>query len=176
MPTMSRRDFVVSLAAGGGGLLLGCLITTLRQPSSLLDEESTFAPNAFVRVHPDGRVTLVMAQVEMGQGTYTSLPMLIAEELDVGLDRVLLAHAPADDETYANPALGFQATGGSTSVRGAWMPLRTAGATARAMLVAAAAGEWGVGLGSCRVEDGVVIPRCSPYRGTYSSRIPPISS
>jgi isoquinoline 1-oxidoreductase beta subunit len=169
MPTMSRRDFVVSLAAGGGGLLLGCLITTLRRPGSLLDEESTFAPNAFVRVHPDGRVTLVMAQVEMGQGTYTSLPMLIAEELDVGLDRVVLAHAPADDETYANPALGFQATGGSTSVRGAWMPLRRAGATARAMLVAAAAEEWDVGLGACRVEDGVVIHTPTGRRLDYGA-------
>jgi isoquinoline 1-oxidoreductase beta subunit len=169
MPTMSRRDFVVSLAASGGGLLLGVLITKPRRPDSLLDEESTFAPNAFVRVHPDGRVTLVMAQVEMGQGTYTSLPMLIAEELDVGLDRVVLAHAPADDEMYANPALGFQATGGSTSVRGAWMPLRRAGATARAMLVAAAAEEWGVDLGACRVEDGVVIHTPTGRRLDYGA-------
>ena len=169
MPTMSRRDFVVSLAAGGGGLLLGCLITTLRRPDSLIGEESPFAPNAFVRVHPDGRVTLTMAQVEMGQGTYTSLPMLIAEELDVGLDRVVLAHAPADDETYANPALGFQATGGSTSVRGAWMPLRRAGATARAMLVAAAAEEWGVGLGACHVENGVVIHTPTGRRLDYGA-------
>jgi isoquinoline 1-oxidoreductase beta subunit len=105
----------------------------------------------------DGRVTLVMRQVEMGQGTYTSMPMLIAEELDVGLDQVQLEHAPADDKVYANPALGFQVTGGSTSVRGAWLPLRQAGAAARTMLIAAAAQTWHVAPASCLAKDGAVL-------------------
>lgn len=149
----SRRDFIVAGAAAGGGLLLSCRI------GSRTDEAlaaGTFAPNAWIRVAPDGAITLVMSQVEMGQGTYTSMPMLIAEELDVGLDQVTLEAAPPDNSRYANPALGFQATGGSTSVRVMWMPLRVAGATARAMLVAAAANEWGVDPASCRVDRGVV--------------------
>ncbi|MGH8567465.1 MAG: molybdopterin cofactor-binding domain-containing protein, partial [Gammaproteobacteria bacterium] len=102
-------------------------------------------------------VTLVVHQVEMGQGTYTSLPMLLAEELEVDLAQVHLEHAPPDDKLYANPLVGFQATGGSTSVRGAWEPLRRAGATARSMLVSAASATWKVDSNSCRAEKGEVI-------------------
>ena len=96
MHTVSRRDFVVVLTATGGGLLLGCRVgdrsgtaTAAAAPPPL-----AFAPNAFIRIGSDGRVTLVMNQVEMGQGTYTSMPMLLAEELEVGLDQVRLEHAP----------------------------------------------------------------------------------
>jgi isoquinoline 1-oxidoreductase beta subunit len=153
MMAWSRRDFIVAGAAAGGGLLLSCRIGS--RPGEAL-APGTFAPNAWIRVAPDGAITLVMSQVEMGQGTHTSMPMLIAEELDVGLDQVTLEAAPPDNSRYANPALGFQATGGSTSVRVMWMPLRQAGATARAMLVAAAAKEWGVDRASCSVERGVV--------------------
>src|SRR6266404_4308227 len=117
---------------------------------------SVFAPNAFIRIGTDGRITLIMCQVEMGQGTYTSMPMLLAEELEVGLDQVRLEHAPPDDKLYANPLFGDQETGASTSVRVFYEPLRRAGATARTMLVAAAAATWKVDPASCRAQKGVV--------------------
>jgi isoquinoline 1-oxidoreductase beta subunit len=166
---VSRRDFVVVLAMAGGGLLLGCHVGDRRKADGTTPDGSELAPNAFVRVRPDGRVTLVIAQVEMGQGTYTSLPMLIAEEMDIGLDQVDLQHAPADDELYANPPMGFQATGGSTSVRGAWIPLRRSGAIARAMLVAAAAETWKVDPTSCHVEHGVVVHALTGRRLGYGA-------
>ena len=149
----SRREFLVAGAAAGGGLLLSCRLGG-RSDSKVA--AGTFAPDAWIRIGRDGVITLVIAQVEMGQGTYTAMPMLIAEELDVGLEQVTLEAAPPDNALYANPALGFQATGGSTSVRTMWVPLRTAGATARAMLVGAAAKEWGVEPASCRTAAGVV--------------------
>ena len=119
--------------------------------------DETLAPNAFVRIKPDDSITLVMPQVEMGQGTYTSMSMLIAEELEVDLAKVGLEAAPPSDKLYANPLLGFQVTGGSTSVMGFWEPLRRAGATARVMLIQAAAAQWNVGPASCRAEKGEVV-------------------
>ena len=115
-----------------------------------------FAPNAFIRIGGDGQVVLTMPYVEMGQGTYTAIPMLIAEELEVNLNQVRLEHAPPDEKLYANPLLGVQATGNSNAMRGAWKALREAGATARVMLVAAAAKRWGVDAKSCRAHDGEV--------------------
>jgi CO/xanthine dehydrogenase Mo-binding subunit len=171
--TVSRRDFVVAIAAAGGGLLLGCRVDGRRSlPASAETASSAppaFAPNAFVRVGTDGRVTLIMNQVEMGQGMYTSMPMLIAEELEVGLDQVGLEHAPPDDKLYGNPLVGFQMTGASSSVRMMFQPLRKAGATARTMLVAAAAQSWGVEPGSCRAEKGVVIHASTGRRLTYGA-------
>src|SRR5512145_274730 len=98
-----------------------------------------------------------MPYVEMGQGTYTSIPMLSAEELEADLKQIELEHAPPDERLYANPLLGIQATGNSNAMRGAWQPLRQAGATARTMLVAAAARGWGVDPATCRAERGVVL-------------------
>jgi isoquinoline 1-oxidoreductase beta subunit len=92
-----------------------------------------FAPNAFIRIGSDGQIMLTMPYVEMGQGTYTSISMLIAEELEVDLKQVHLEHAPPSEKLYANPLLGVQATGNSNAIRGAWQPLRRAGATARTM-------------------------------------------
>src|SRR6185437_7365685 len=95
-------------------------------------------------------VVLTMPYVEMGQGTYTSIPMLIAEELEVDLAQVRLEHAPPNEKLYGNPLLGgIQATGNSNAVRSAWKPLRQAGATARTMLIAAAAQRWNVAASSC---------------------------
>jgi len=142
---------VVAGVAAGGGLLLSCRLG--RRDDAVA--AGTFAPNAWIRLGRDGVVTLVMSQVEMGQGTYTSMPMLLAEELDVGLDQVTLEAAPPA-RPYFNPALGFQGTGGSTSVREMWVPLRHAGAVARTMLVTAAAQEWGVDAATCRAERGTV--------------------
>src|SRR5260221_4257481 len=111
-----------------------------------------FAPNAFIRIAADGQIVLAMPYVEMGQGTYTSIPMLIAEELEIDLKQVQLAHAPPDEKLYANPLLGVQATGNSNAIRSAWQPLRQAGASARTMLVAAAANRSNVDPATCRVE------------------------
>src|SRR6185369_8236231 len=152
----SRRTFLVTTAAAGGGLLLGVYLPrTIGAKAQVSDE--TFAPNAFVRIKRDDSITLVMPQVEMGQGTYTSMSMLIAEELEVDLAKVSLEAAPASDKLYALPLLGFQVTGGSTSVMGFWEPLRRAGATARVMLIQAAAAQWNVDPASCKAEKGEVI-------------------
>jgi CO/xanthine dehydrogenase Mo-binding subunit len=153
---LSRRTFLVTSAAAGGGLLLGVYLPrTMGAKAQVADE--TLAPNAFVRIKPDDTITLVMPQVEMGQGTYTSMSMLIAEELEVDLAKVSLEAAPASDKLYALPLLGFQVTGGSTSVMGFWEPLRRAGATARVMLIQAAAAQWNVDPASCKAEKGEVI-------------------
>src|SRR6266478_930646 len=98
-----------------------------------------------------------MPYVEMGQGTYTSIPMLIAEELEVDLKQVRVEHAPPNEKLYANPLLGVQATGNSNAIRGAWQPLRQAGAIARTMLVSAAAKRWNVDPASCRAQSGEVL-------------------
>src|SRR5262249_20667482 len=130
-----------------------------------------FAPNAFIRIAPDGTVTLVMHKVEMGQGTYTSMSMLLAEELEVDLSQVRLEHAPPDDALYAEPFFGVQETGGSTSVRGNWEPLRRAGAQARSMLVAAAARTWQVDPESCHAESGVVFHAATGRRLSYGELV-----
>lgn len=153
---LSRRTVLTAGAAAGGGLLLSISMPGWPGRADAADA-AAFAPNAFVRIDRDGQVTLVMAQVEMGQGTYTSMPMLIVEELEVELAKVRLEHAPPDDKLYVNPLIGFQVTGGSTSVRGFWKPLRMAGATARAMLIQAAAAEWKVDPATCRAVKGEVI-------------------
>jgi isoquinoline 1-oxidoreductase beta subunit len=158
MDTVSRRDFLIAGAAAGGGLLLACRVGGRAGGAATASEATpaAFAPNAFIRIGSDGRITLVMNQVEMGQGTYTSMPMLLAEELEVGLDQVQLEHAPPNDKLYANPLFGDQETGASSSVRAFYQPLRRAGAAARIMLVAAAAQQWGVDPSSCRAQKGVV--------------------
>jgi len=152
---VSRRSFLQVSGAAGGGLLLSVFLPAARGTA---DEASAsgFAPNAFIRIEGDSRIILTMPYVEMGQGTYTSIPMLIAEELEVDLQHVLLEHAPPDEKLYANPLFGVQATGGSTTIVAAWEPMRRAGATARTMLVAAAAYRWNVDPGSCRAQAGRV--------------------
>ena len=171
MDRVSRREFLLAGAAAGGGLLLGWHIDGGPRLAAAATAAPAleFAPNAFIRVGTDGGVTLIMGQVEMGQGMYTSMPMLLAEELEVGLDQVRLEHAPPDDKRYANPLFGFQATGGSTSVKGLYLPMRRAGATARTMLIAAAAERWNVEPASCRAERGSVIHTGSGRRLGYGA-------
>ena len=144
------------LAAAGGGLLLGYRVAGAQRAAPTGATSPDFVPNAFIRIGPDGGITLIMPQVEMGQGTYTSMPMLLAEELEVAPDQIRLEHAPPDDKRYANPFFGEQMTGASSSVRAFYEPLRRAGATARAMLVAAAAASLNVDPASCRAQKGVV--------------------
>jgi isoquinoline 1-oxidoreductase beta subunit len=131
--------------------------------------EGKFAPNAFIRIDSAGKTTLVMPQVEMGQGIYTAIAMILAEELDADFSSVVLEHAPANEKLYANPAFGIQATGGSTSLRVFWKPLREAGASARAMLVHAAAREWQVDPASCTASNGEVIDKKSGRKLSYGA-------
>lgn len=166
----TRRTFLAAGAATGGGLLLGVSLPALAGNVEAADA-SSFAPNAFVRIGRDGQVTLIMHKVEMGQGTYTSMPMLLAEELELDLSQVRLEHAPPSDQLYAEPLFGVQETGGSTSVRGNWEPLRYAGATARSLLVAAAAQTWNVDANSCYAADGEVIHRATGRRLSYGALV-----
>ena len=154
---VSRRTFLKVSAAAGGGLLIGFYLPAVRAAPATAANAGAFAPNAFVLIGRDDTVTLIMPQVEMGQGTYTSMPMLIAEELEVDLGQIELAAAPPDDRRYANSLIGFQVTGASSSVRAMWEPLRRAGAVARVMLISAAAQGWNVDPTSCRAEKGEVI-------------------
>jgi isoquinoline 1-oxidoreductase beta subunit len=161
---LSRRSFLAASAAAGGGLLLSL---SLPFGGGAVAASDSFAPNAFIRIGSNGEVVLIMPYVEMGQGTYTSIPMLIAEELEVDLKQVHLEHAPPNQKLYANPLLGVQATGNSNAMRGAWKPMRVAGATARMMLIAAAAKRWGADAKTCRARDGTVIHDASGRRLSY---------
>ena len=151
---LSRRGFLKAGAAAGGGLMLSLNLPFGNGEANAADD---FVPNAFIRIDRNGQIFLTMPYVEMGQGTYTSIPMLIAEELEVDLKQVRPEHAPPNEKLYANPLLGVQATGNSNAVRGAWQPLREAGATARTMLVSAAAKRWNVDPSSCRAQSGEVL-------------------
>jgi isoquinoline 1-oxidoreductase subunit beta len=162
----SRRQFIQTGATAGGALMLGLHLPFARDTAQAAGADG-FAPNAFIRIGGDGQVVLTMPYVEMGQGTYTSIPMLIAEELEVDLKQVRLEHAPPNEKLYANPLLGVQATGNSNAMRGAWKPLRQAGAAARTMLVAAAAKRWNVEPASCRARDGEVIHEATGRTAKY---------
>jgi len=120
------------------------------------DTRGKFAPNAFIRIDRSGQTTLVMPQVEMGQGVYTAIPMILAEELDADFSKVVLEHAPPNDKLYGNPIFGIQVTGNSNSIRAFWKPLRAAGAAARVMLVRAAAQQWQVDPTSCATSNSTV--------------------
>jgi isoquinoline 1-oxidoreductase beta subunit len=154
---LNRRSFLKVGAALGGGLVLTVALPPVLRPAwAAAGQSFGFAPNAFIRIDRKGVVTMVMPMVEMGQGVYTALPMLLAEELEVGLDQVRLEHAPANDALYANAILHIQTTGLSSSIRAFWTPLRQAGAVGRTLLVSAAAKRWAVDPGTCRARRGVV--------------------
>ncbi len=149
----SRRDFLKGSALAGGGLLIGF---TLPGAARFAHAAAEFKPNAFIRITADNRVTVICGLSEMGQGVHTAIPMLVAEELDADWSKIKVEQAPVD-QAFNNPAFGMQATGGSTSVRGHWEPMRKAGAAARAMLVAAAADRWKAEAADCRTEQGMVV-------------------
>jgi isoquinoline 1-oxidoreductase subunit beta len=156
-PLTSRRAFLKAGAAAGGGLMLSLSLPFANGAADAADADG-FAPNAFVRIGNDGHIVLTMPYVEMGQGTYTAIPMLIAEELEIDLSQVRLEHAPPNEKLYGNPLLaGVQATGNSNAIRASWHPLRQAGAIARTMLVSAAAKGWNVDPESCRAQSGEVL-------------------
>ena len=155
----SRRGLLKGGLAAGLTLAfhLPLRAAPVNEPEQAPDStEGKFAPNAFIRIDHSGRTTLVMPQVEMGQGVYTAIAMILAEELDADFAQVALEHAPPNEKLYANPAFGIQATGNSNSIRAFWKPLRIAGATARTMLVQAAAQQWQVDPASCKAANGNV--------------------
>src|SRR6202790_2332980 len=169
---VSRRALLTGGLAGGFLLAFHLPVRALAPNEPVQPPDDTtgkFAPNAFIRIDTAGHPTLVMPQVEMGQGIYTGVAMILAEELDADFSSVVLEHAPANQKLYANPAFGIQATGGSTSVRAFWTPLREAGASARAMLVQAAAQQWEVDPASCTTSKGEVTHRESGRKLSYGA-------
>jgi isoquinoline 1-oxidoreductase beta subunit len=169
-PSMvGRREFIRTGAAMGGGLLVSWYAPLPGGSSSALAaEEKDFALNAFVRIGTDESVTVISAHSEMGQGVYTSLPMLLNEELQADWSKIRVEAAPVD-KVYNHPVFGMQMTGGSTTSPAEWERYRKMGATARVILVEAAAANWGVETSTCRVENGVVIHAATNKRATYGS-------
>ncbi len=174
IPDLARRRFL-----GGAGLLIAFAATGTRQKAHAAGEQpglhviqgsegtspnggfKGFEPGGYIRIPPTGPITIIAPNVEMGQGIYTGQAMLICEELEVGLDQIQVVAAPPNEALYKQPQLKSQSTGGSTSIRGAWTPLRQAGAAARTMLIAAAAQQWGVPVSECTAQRAVVTHRPS---------------
>ena len=153
--TTSRRGFLKLMgASAGAGLVLQ--LPTAQASETALNAAGEFAPGAFVRIGTDNRVTVMIKHLEMGQGTYTGLSTLVAEELDADWNLIDVETAPADAERYKNLFWGSQGTGGSSGLANSFMQLREAGATARAMLVQAAANQWQVPVAEISVSNSVV--------------------
>jgi isoquinoline 1-oxidoreductase subunit beta len=148
--TVDRRTFLRITGIAGGGLMLGAYSRPVEAESAVAAAEE-FSPNAFIRIAPDGTVTILAKNPEIGQGVKTSLPMLIAEELDVDWKKVKVEQSPIDGSKF-----GYQGAGGSTAIPGAYDELRRVGAAARQMLVAAAAATWNVQESECTTAAGVV--------------------
>jgi isoquinoline 1-oxidoreductase beta subunit len=155
MSPLSRREFVAAGVAAGAGLVIGFYLPHANSSGS------TFAPNAYLKIAPDGKITIVVARSEMGQGVRTSLPIILAEELEADWKQITI------EQAGASTLYGDQTTGGSASVRTTWDPMRKAGATAREMLISAAALEWGVARSACKAENSAVVHASSKRRLTY---------
>jgi isoquinoline 1-oxidoreductase beta subunit len=153
---VSRRDFLRTGLLTGGGLVLGLHLPALAKGQGPGKKDGPFALNAFVRVGSDDSVSVVVNHSEMGQGIYTSMPMVVAEELDAEWAKVRFEAAPVA-AVYNHPIYGAQLTGGSSSTWVEWERVRKAGAAARAMLIAAAAAEWKVEPATCGTEPGHVV-------------------
>ena len=151
--TTSRRDFLKTSSLATGGLLMGFAL-----PGTLQAAGAVYTPNAWVHIADNNIITLISARSEMGQGVYTSMPMLIAEELNVDIRKIKVAFAPPNAKLYGNPLLGGpQLTGGSTSVRDGWEKLRVGGAQVREMLISAAATKWNVDRSQLKAENGMIL-------------------
>ncbi len=169
---LSRRRFLQAGAAFGGGLMIGWVEVADADTGAVDAPASTFAPNAFIRIDREGKVTVISPSIEMGQGTHTSLPMLVAEELDVDMANVGVSDAPPNDKLYGNPGLGgVQMTGGSMSIRGFYKPMREAGAAARQMLISAAATKLGVDAADLTTQAGQVVHAKSGQRVDYGALV-----
>ena len=167
---VARRDFLKTSAAIGGGLCIAAYIPELaaRPLENTATSGTVFAPNAFVRIASDDSVTIIANHSEMGQGVYTSLPMLLNEELEADWSKIRLEAAPVDP-AYNHTVFGIQLTGGSTTTPSEWERFRKMGAMARLMLIDAAAQKWGVPAADCHVEKGVVSHAASGKKATYGS-------
>ena len=173
---LSRRTFLKSSALAGGGLVLGVYLGALDRARATDGPASgSFSPNAFVRIGSDESVTVVANHSEMGQGIYTGLAMIVADELDADWSKVRVEAAPVHP-AYDHTLFGMQITGGSTSTWTEWERLRKAGASARAMLIAAAAEIWKVAPEGCRTENGRVIHVASGREHTYGGLVEKASS
>ena len=164
--TLPRREFLKRSAAGGGALVIGFYLPGKFEAQAATPRMEPAALNAWVRITADNVVTLIIDKSEMGTGVTTSLPMLLAEELDFDWKKVKFEFAPAAPQ-YFNPIFGLQGTGGSTSVRASWEPLTKAGAAAREMLVATAAKNWHVEPSACHVDNGAVVHTATGKRLSY---------
>ncbi len=171
---VSRRAFLRAGGAATAGLVLGVHLPVLAQQGgpgiagSATGTVATFSPNAFVRIGKDNTVTVISKHLEMGQGSYTGLATIVADELDAAWAQMRVEGAPADASRYNNLFWGpAQGTGGSTAIANSWEQLRQAGAAARAMLVAAAAQKWKVPAASLKVKDGVVSHAASGRKATF---------
>ena len=153
---LSRRQFLVSSAAIGASLVIGFSLPGQLMAQANASGQNHFSPNAYLRIGKDGSIAIVVALVEMGQGTYTSIPMLIADELEVDMSQITVEHAPANEATFGHPLYVLQITGGSASVMGGWAKLRQVGATAREMLRLAAAKQWKVQPDQVVAEKGTI--------------------
>jgi isoquinoline 1-oxidoreductase subunit beta len=166
--TLDRREFLRVSGIAGGGLLLGAWLDFGRdgvlEAREVTREQADFSPNAFIRITPDGAITVMAKNPEVGQGIKTMLPMLIAEELDVDFHAITIEQAMSDETKY-----GRQVAGGSTATPTNWEPLRKAGAAGRQMLVAAAAAAWNVPAAECTTASGVVYHRASNRQMTYGA-------
>src|SRR6266849_3774444 len=151
-PVLNRREFLKTGAAGGAALVVAFHLPGSALAAAQDHEKKTPNPlNAWVRITPDNRVTLILGKSEMGQGAMTALPMILAEELYLDWKQVSVEQAPTDPKIYDH------GTGGSGSVAGSWLPLRQAGAAAREMLIAAAAKKWEVSPDTCKAQNGYVL-------------------
>ncbi len=165
----SRRDFLKV----GAALTLAIYLPGCSPDESVTDAANTspFAPNAFVRIGADGKVVVISKHLEMGQGTYTGLATLVADELDADWSQVSVEGSPADNKTYANLAFGMQGTGGSTAIANSFEQYRQAGAAARAMLVSAAAARWEVGADQITVSGGRISHAGSDRSATFGELV-----
>ena len=165
----SRRAFLQTVAAAGGGLAIGVYLPFSGRTT--MSAAGAFEPNVWVKIGADDSVRIMLSMIEMGQGVMTAMPMLVAEELDIDWNRITTEWAPAD-RRYGNPNFGgAQTTAGSNSTRGMWRVLRQAGATARAMLVTAAAQTWNVDEASCTTDKGEVLHQASGRRLKYGALV-----
>jgi isoquinoline 1-oxidoreductase beta subunit len=165
---ISRRELII----GGGALVVGVYLGGARPLFAAGDSAgevggAVFAPNAFVRVERDDSVTVIVKHIEFGQGPFTGLTTLVAEEMDADWSQMRAEAAPADDETYKNLAFGYQSTGGSSAMSNSFLQMRRAGAAARQMLVEAAAEAWGVPAAEIGVERGVLRHASSDREGRF---------
>jgi len=165
-PALSRGTFIHLTGTLGAGLCLACSVARCAPSAKPVAQE--FAANIWVRIAPDDTVIVVLNKSEMGQGVATGLPTILADELDASMDHVRTEFAPADPR-YVDTQFGDMITGGSTSIQDSWLPLRQAGATARAMLIAAAAKRWGVDPSTCTTRDGTVHHQPSNRSASYGS-------